>query len=71
MIRATGLLALLCVGACSLGACSQTNSLAAPPPQVVPQLQYRTNSVNMPGYVSPCAGGQPQMQDNCSSTVRH
>lgn len=46
----------------SLGACSRGPTMA---PVATPTLQYRTNPVNVPGYVSPCAGGQPQMQYNC------
>lgn len=52
------------LAALALSACSQ------PPPQMSqpmapPTLQFRTNPIGAPGYVSPCAGGQPQMQYNC------
>jgi len=46
----------------SLGACSKGPNMA---PVGVPSVQYRNNPDNVPGYVSPCAGGQPSMQYNC------
>jgi hypothetical protein len=46
----------------SLGACSKGATMA---PVAAPTIQYRNNPENVPGYVSPCAGGQPGMQYNC------
>lgn len=51
--------ALLALGGCG-GAAP-----GARPTAVVPTLQYRANPDNVPGYRSPCAGGQPNMNYNC------
>lgn len=34
-------------------------------PLAPPRIEYKSNPTGTPGYVSPCAGGQPQMQYNC------
>lgn len=47
----------------ALGACSHlpTDPRSGPTPTV----SFQTNPENSPGYVSPCAGGMPQMHYNC------
>ncbi len=52
-------LALLSLGACSGG--------AAMTPVAAPRIQYQTAPMNSPGYISTCAGGQPNMNYNCPS----
>ena len=46
----------------SLGACSRGPTMA---PVAAPSIQYRTAPMNSPGYISTCAGGQPNMNYNC------
>ncbi len=55
--------ALLALATALIGGCQ--SRLASNPAPVIPTLQYRTNSVNEPGHVSACAGGQPGMHYNC------
>ncbi len=54
---------LVLLAALPAAACQHGGGAALP--QAVPAISVRSNPNNAPGYVSPCAGGQPQMQYNC------
>ncbi len=60
----------LVLGLLGLAACSRgSDTIGTRESPVLPSLQYRTNPANVPGFISPCAGGQPQMQYNCAGVL--
>ncbi len=59
--NALGLAAVLALPLLA-GACRNQATVQQP---VVPQISVQPNPVGSPGFRSPCAGGQPQMQYNC------
>ena len=59
-------MALLALTAALAGGCGGRGQPPAAA-QAIPVLQYRTNPINVPGFTSTCAGGQPNMDYNCPS----
>jgi hypothetical protein len=49
----------------SLGACSKGPPMAPVGP---PTISYQSAPMNSPGYISTCAGGQPNMNYNCPAS---
>ena len=56
-------MALLALSAALVGGCQSTAAPTTAP--VIPTVQYKSNSINVPGYVSTCDRGQPGMNYNC------
>jgi hypothetical protein len=59
---------LLLLGLTLLAGCGGGDSgiIGATPQSGGPTgISFRQNPMGAPGWVSPCAGGQPQMQYNC------